>query len=343
MNAIRPERSLQEMILALEMFWVERGCTVQYPYPSEVGAGTFNPATFLRSLGPEPWRVAYLEPSRRPKDGRYGENPNRFQQFYQYQVLLKPSPADVVDQYFESLRALGIDPREHDLRLVEDDWESPTLGAAGLGWQVWLDGTEISQFTYFQQVGGIELPVISAEMTYGLDRIGMMLQGKDRVQDLIWAPEARDPEGRAVGPVTWADLWLQNEKEYSTYNFEQADVAAHFEMFKVWEKEALRLLELGLVMPGYDCVIKCSHLFNVLDARGAISVSERVGYIGRVRRIARKAAQAYAHLRAELGYPLIKDEAERQRWLAIREETLAKAAAQSAAMAAKASKKEAVQ
>src|SRR5258706_1176091 len=315
MSPLEPKRSLQEMILALEMFWVERGCTVQYPYPSEVGAGTFNPATFLRSLGPEPWRVAYLEPSRRPKDGRYGENPNRFQQFYQYQVLLKPAPADVVDQYFESLRALGIDPREHDLRLVEDDWESQTLGAAGLGWQVWLDGNELSQFTYFQQVGGLELPVISAEMTYGLDRIGMMLQGKDRVQDLIWAPEARDPEGRVVGPVTWADLWLQNEKEYSTYNFEQADVAAHFEMFKVWEKEALRLLELGLVMPGYDCVIKCSHLFNVLDARGAISVSERVGFIGRVRKLARRAAEAWVRQREALGFPLIKDEAERAKWV----------------------------
>ena len=315
MPALEPKRSLQEMILALELFWVERGCTVQHPYPSEVGAGTFNPATFLRSIGPEPWRVAYLEPSRRPKDGRYGENPNRFQQFYQYQVLLKPSPGDVVDQYFDSLRALGIDPREHDLRLVEDDWESPTLGAAGLGWQVWLDGTEISQFTYFQQAGGIELPVVSAEMTYGLDRIGMMLQAKDRVQDLIWSPETRDPDGRVIGPVTWADLWLQNEREYSTYNFEQADVAAHFEMFKVWEREAIRLLELGLVMPGYDCVVKCSHLFNVLDARGAISVSERVGYIGRVRKLARRAAEAWAKQREALGYPLIKDEAERTKWL----------------------------
>ena len=314
MPAPEPRRSLQHMILALEQFWAERGCVIQQPYPSEVGAGTFNPATFLRSLGPEPWRVAYVEPSRRPKDGRYGENPNRFQQFFQYQVLLKPAPADVVDAYFQSLAAMGLDPLKHDLRLVEDDWESPTLGAAGLGWQVWCDGTEISQFTYFQQCGGLELPMISAELTYGLDRIGMMLQGTDRVQDLHWAPG-----------VTWGDLWVQNEKEYSRYNFEEADVPAHQEMFKIWEREALRLLDLGLVMPGYDCVIKCSHVFNLLDARGAISVSERVGYIGRVRKLARKAAQAYTDLRGELGYPLIKDEAERARWLAWRDEAAAKA------------------
>jgi glycyl-tRNA synthetase alpha chain len=296
------------MILALESFWAARGCVIQQPYPSEVGAGTFNPATFLRSLGPEPWRVAYVEPSRRPKDGRYGENPHRFQQFYQYQVLLKPSPADVVEQYFASLRALGIDPREHDLRLVEDDWESPTLGAAGLGWQVWMDGTEISQFTYFQQAGGIEVDVVSAELTYGLDRIGMMLQGRDRVQDLLWAPG-----------VTWGALWLQNEKEYSRYNFEEADVAAHFEMFKVYEREALRLLELGLVMPGYDGVIKCSHVFNLLDARGAISVSERVGYIARVRKLARRAAQAYVEQRRQLGYPWLIDATERTKWLKVEE------------------------
>jgi glycyl-tRNA synthetase alpha chain len=301
---VRPERSLQEMMIALETYWASRGCVIQQPYPSEVGAGTFNPATFLRSLGPEPWRVAHVEPSRRPKDGRYGENPQRFQQFYQYQVLLKPSPPDIVDQYFDSLRSIGIDPVEHDLRLVEDDWESPTLGAAGLGWQVWMDGTEISQFTYFQQCGGIELPVVSAELTYGLDRIGMMLQGKERVQDLMWA-----------AGITWGDLWLQNEKEYSRYNFEEADVPAHFEMFKQWEKEAVRLLDLRMVNPGYDAVIKCSHLFNVLDARGAISVSERVGYIGRVRKLARKAATAFVKQREELGFPLIKDPAERAKWV----------------------------
>jgi len=227
-----PRRSLQEMMLALETYWSARGCVIQQPYPSEVGAGTFNPATFLRSLGPEPWKVAYVEPSRRPKDGRYGENPNRFQQFYQYQVLLKPSPPDVVDQYFDSLRGIGFDPAEHDLRLVEDDWESPTLGAGGLGWQVWMDGTEISQFTYFQQAGGIEVAVVSAELTYGLDRIGMMLQSKQRVQDLVWSAEERDASGRLVMPaVTWADLSLQNEKEFSKYNLELADFAGHFEMF----------------------------------------------------------------------------------------------------------------
>ncbi len=314
--ALEPARSLQEMMLALETYWAERGCTIQQPYPSEVGAGTFNPATFLRSLGPEPWRVAYVEPSRRPKDGRYGENPNRFQQFFQYQVLLKPSPIDVVEQYFDSLRALGIDPVEHDLRLVEDDWESPTLGAAGVGWQVWMDGQEISQFTYFQQCGGIELPVVSAELTYGLDRIGMMLQGTDRAQDLVWSPGRRDDGGRVLADaVSWGDLWLRNEWEWSHYNFEQAPVDAWFEMFKIWEGEAVRLLDLRLVNPGYDAVIKCSHAFNLLDARGAISVSERVGYIGRVRKLARRAAVAYTKLREELGYPLIKDEVERAKWV----------------------------
>ncbi len=295
---LNPERSLQDMVLALHAFWAQRGCVIQEPYPSEVGAGTFNPATFLRALGPEPWRVGYVEPSRRPKDGRYGENPHRFQQFYQYQVLLKPAPADVVDVYFDSLRAVGVEPRDHDLRLVEDDWESPTLGAWGLGWQVWLDGTEISQFTYFQQCGGIDCEVVSAELTYGLDRIGMMLQGLDRVQDLDWG-----------AGVTWGSLWLQNEREFSRYNFEEANVPMHFEMFKQWESEAHRLLDLGMVMPGYDCVIKCSHLFNVLDARGAISVSERVATIARVRRLARKAALAYLEQREELGYPLLKREA----------------------------------
>ena len=304
MAGLNPKTSLQAMILALEQFWAERGCVLQHPYPSEVGAGTFNPATFLRALGPEPWRVAYVEPSRRPKDGRYGENPNRFQQFFQYQVLLKPAPGDVVDAYFRSLEGMGVEPREHDLRLVEDDWEGPTLGAAGVGWQVWMDGQEISQFTYFQQCGGLELPVVSAELTYGLDRIGMMLQARDRVQDLAWAPG-----------VTWGDLWVRNEWEWSHYNFEQAPVRELLEMFRVWEGEAGRLLELQLVSPGYDAVIKCSHVFNLLDARGAISVSERVGYIGRVRKLARRAAAAYVKLREELGYPLLKDPAERARWV----------------------------
>ncbi len=324
MQTLDPKQSLQAMILALEQFWAARGCVIQQPYPSEVGAGTFNPATFLRALGPEPWRVAYVEPSRRPKDGRYGENPNRFQQFFQYQVLLKPAPGDVVQQYFSSLEAIGIDPREHDIRLIEDDWESPTLGAAGLGWQVLMDGTEISQFTYFQQCGGLELPMVSAELTYGLDRIGMMLQARERVQDLMWAPN-----------ITWGDLWLRNEVEWSHYNFEHAPVKELFEMFRIWESEAHRLLDLKLVSPGYDAVIKCSHMFNLLDARGAISVSERVGYIGRVRQIARKAALAYHHLRAELGYPLIPDKLERERWLAHYLDTQTRNQAQAAKRTAK--------
>ena len=297
------------MLLALERFWHERGCVIEQPYAGEVGAGTFNPATFLRALGPEPWRCAYVEPSRRPKDGRYGENPNRFQRFYQYQVILKPSPADVLEQYFESLAVLGIDARDHDLRLVEDDWESPTLGAWGLGWQVWMDGMEITQFTYFQQVGGIDLAPISAEITYGLDRIAMAIQGTESVQELKYAADGRG------GYLTWADLWLQNEKEWSRYNFEEADVPALFTMFQQWEKEAVRLLDLGLAMPGYDAVIKCSHLFNVLDARGAISVSERVGYIARVSRLARRATQAWSEQRRELGYPLLTDAAARARVL----------------------------
>ncbi len=334
MSGLNPRRSLQEMMLVLETYWSERGCVIQQPYPSEVGAGTFNPATFLRSLGPEPWRVAYVEPSRRPKDGRYGENPQRFQQFYQYQVLLKPSPPDVVDQYLDSLRAIGFDLGEHDVRLVEDDWESPTLGAAGLGWQVWMDGTEISQFTYFQQAGGIEVDVVSAEMTYGLDRIGMMLQSKERVHDLVWCcgEHATDP-AQSAPPITWADLWLQNEREFSRYNFEEADVAGHFEMFRFWEQEASRFLGMDppLVNPGYDAVIKTSHLFNVLDARGAISVSERVGYIARVRKLARRAADAFVRQRRALGYPLLKDETQRSRRLAA--DAAAEAAAAGAASA----------
>jgi glycyl-tRNA synthetase alpha chain len=272
---------------------------IEQPYASEVGAGTFNPATFLRALGPEPWRAAYVEPSRRPKDGRYGENPNRFQRFYQYQVILKPSPADVLDLYFESLATIGVEAKDHDLRLVEDDWESPTLGAWGLGWQVWMDGMEITQFTYFQQIGGIDLDPISAEITYGLDRIAMAIQGTASVQELKYASDGRG------GYLTWADLWLQNEVEFCRYNFEEANVEQLFAMFAMWESEAQRLLSLELVMPGYDAVVKCSHLFNLLDARGAISVSERVGYIGRVRRLARQAALAWLAKREAMGFPLL--------------------------------------
>ena len=299
MPGLNPAHSLQEMMLALETFWLERGCVIQQPYPSEVGAGTFNPASFLRALGPEPWKVGYVEPSRRPKDGRYGENPNRFQQFFQYQVLLKPAPPDVLDLYLESLAAMGITTREHDIRFVEDDWESPTLGAWGLGWQVWMDGTEISQFTYFQQCGGLDLDVISAELTYGLERIAQEVQGLDRVHEVVMV---RDPE--TGGELRWQELWLRNEQEFCRYNFEEADVEQHFRMFEFWEQEAVRLLDAHLVMPGYDCVIKCSHMFNMLDARGAISVSERVGYIARVRKLARRAAVAWVKQREELGFPL---------------------------------------
>ena len=299
----RPAATFQDMLIALQRFWHERGCVIEQPYASEVGAGTFNPATFLRALGPEPWRAAYVEPSRRPKDGRYGENPNRFQRFYQYQVILKPSPPDILDLYFESLAVIGIDARAHDLRLVEDDWESPTLGAWGLGWQVWMDGMEITQFTYFQQVGGIDLAPISGEITYGLDRIAMAIQGTKSVQELKYAADGRG------GHLTWADLWLQNEVEFCRYNFEEANVEQLFAMFGMWEGEAQRLLAAALVMPGYDAVVKCSHLFNLLDARGAISVSERVGFIGRVRKLARASAVAWLAKREEMGFPLLPREA----------------------------------
>jgi glycyl-tRNA synthetase alpha chain len=296
--------SFQEMLLALQEFWSDRGCVLVQPYPSEVGAGTFNPATFLRALGPEPWNVAYVEPSRRPKDGRYGENPNRLQNFYQYQVLLKPAPPDVLDLYEASLTALGIDLSQHDLRYVEDDWESPTLGAWGLGWEVWLDGMEITQFTYFQQVGSIDLDLISAEITYGIERIATYLQGADRIMDLRISRDHR-----------WNDLFLEGEREFCVFNFEEADVSLHFKLFGEFEREAERLLARDLVAPGYDYVIKCSHMFNMLEARGAISVTERTGYIARVRRLARLAAEAYLRQRERLGYPLIADPAERERRL----------------------------
>jgi len=288
----------QEIILRLSQFWAERGCVLLQPYNSEVGAGTFNPATFLRVLGPEPWRAAYVEPSRRPKDGRYGKNPNRVQQFLQYQVVLKPEPPDVQELYLESLRHIGVDLDRHEIRFVEDDWESPTLGASGLGWEVWLDGMEITQFTYFQSVGGFELRPITCELTYGLLRIAMYLQGVDHVMDLDWG-----------GGLSWGDVNKAYEVDFSRYNFEEADTVLHFDLFNRFEAEAGRLLEKGLVAPGYDYVIKCSHLFNVLEARGAISVSERTGYITRVRGLARKAAQAFMAQREELGFPLLGKEA----------------------------------
>jgi len=292
---IETPASFQEMLLRLEQFWSEQGCVLLQPYSSEVGAGTFNPATFFRVLGPEPWKAAHVEPSRRPKDGRYGQNPNRLQMFYQYQVVLKPAPADVLEIYLRSLRHIGIDLERHDVRFVEDDWESPTLGAWGLGWEVWLDGQEITQFTYFQQSGGFDLEPITAEITYGIERIACYLQGVDRIMDLRWSRDVR-----------WDELFLRGEVEWSTFNFEQSNPALLFEQFEKMEKEADRLLAQKLVLPGYDHVIKCSHLFNLLEARGAISVTERVGYIARVRKLARRAAAAWIEQREELGHPLLR-------------------------------------
>ncbi len=289
----------QEMIANLQKFWSDYGCVIVQPYNSEVGAGTFNPHTFLRSLGPEPWKVAYVEPSKRPKDGRYLENPNRVHQFLQYQVILKPNPSNSQELYLESLGALGIKAAEHDIRFVEDDWESPTLGAAGLGWEVWLDGMEVSQFTYFQQVGGVKCKPVSVELTYGLLRLCMFIQGCNHVKDLVWG-----------GGVTWGEVMGQFEREYSAFNFEHADVAMYRRHFDDKENEARTLLAAGLVFPGYDAVIKCSHLFNLLEARGAISVTERTGYIARVRNLARMSAQAYVKSREELGFPLLKREVE---------------------------------
>ncbi len=287
--------TFQEVILTLDTFYSERGCLIQQPYDIEVGAGTMNPATFLRVLGPEPWNVAYVEPTRRPADGRYGQNPNRLQHYYQYQVILKPSPDDVQEIYLESLRYLGIDPLEHDIRFVEDDWESPTLGAWGLGWEVWLDGMEITQFTYFQQAGGIELKPVSAEITYGLERIAMYLQGVDSVFDLVWTPG-----------VSYGDVHHQGEKEWSVHNFDEADVSLQVTLFDLYEAESRRLSGKGLVLPAYDYCLKCSHVFNILDARGALSVTERTGYISRVRALARRVAEAYLKQREEMGHPLMK-------------------------------------
>jgi glycyl-tRNA synthetase alpha chain len=288
----------QDIIVTLQQFWAKRGCVLVSPYNSEVGAGTYNPATFLRAIGPEPWNVAFVEPSRRPTDGRYGDNPNRLQQFHQFQVILKPSPIDIQDLYLESLAALGTKPNEHDVRFVEDDWESPTLGAWGLGWQVWLDGLEISQFTYFQQVGGIDCKPVSGELTYGLERISMYLQDADSIYDVMWAQGVR-----------YGEIAKRAEWEWSTYNFEEADVKAHFEAFTHYESEAKRLLardedpQKKLVLPAYDFVCKAAHQFNVLDARGAIGVTERARFIGRVRGIAKAVAEAYFAQREAMGFP----------------------------------------
>jgi len=288
--------NFQELIMALEKYWADNGCLIQQPYDLEVGAGTFNPATLLRTLGPEPWSVAYVEPSRRPTDGRYGENPNRLGHYYQYQVIIKPSPIDIQDMYLMSLKALGLDPLDHDIRFVEDDWESPTVGASGLGWEVWLDGMEITQFTYFQQAGSIRLDPISVEITYGLERISMYLQEKENVFDLMWNDR-----------LTYGDVHKKGEWELSVYNFETADVDMFVKMFDMQERESIKLSEKGLVLPAYDYCLKCSHTFNILDARGAISVTERTHYIDRIRNLARLAAKNYLVQREEMGYPLIID------------------------------------
>jgi len=285
----------QELILRLQQYWSEKGCILLQPYDIEVGAGTFHPATFFRVLGPEPWKAAYVEPSRRPTDGRYGENPNRLQHYYQYQVILKPSPTDSQEVYLDSLLYLGINPLKHDIRFVEDDWESPTLGAWGLGWEVWLDGMEITQFTYFQQVGGIDLKPVSLELTYGLERIAMYIQGVDNVYNLRWNKN-----------IQYGEIHHITEVEFSKFNFDYADTELLSRQFDAYEKESIRLNELGLVFPSYEFCLKCSHTFNLLDARGAISVTERTSYIARVRNLARLCAKAYYEQRETMGLPLLK-------------------------------------
>lgn len=287
--------NFQDMILTLQNYWSKQGCIMMQPYDVEKGAGTMNPNTFLRSLGPEPWKVCYVEPSRRPADGRYGENPNRLYQHHQFQVILKPSPDNIQELYLGSLKAIGIDPNEHDIRFVEDNWESTTVGAWGLGWEVWLDGMEVTQFTYFQQVGGLELDPIPVEITYGLERLALYIQNKENVYDLEWAPG-----------VKYGDMRFQFEYENSKYSFELADLESHFKWFDEYEKEAAKILDAGLVLPAYDYVLKCSHTFNVLDSRGAISTTERMAYILRVRNLARRCAEVYVQNRKDLGYPLLK-------------------------------------
>jgi glycyl-tRNA synthetase alpha chain len=286
--------NFQEIIIKLQEFWVKQGCLLLQSYDVEKGAGTMNPATFLRTLGPEPWKVAYVEPSRRPGDGRYGENPNRLYQHHQFQVIIKPAPADIQDLYLESLACLDITFSQHDIRFVEDDWESPTLGAWGLGWEVWLDGMEITQFTYFQQVGGFDLGVVPVELTYGLERIAMFIQQCDNVFDLTWTPG-----------ITYGEIFQKAEEEHSRYSFEEADTSLTFKLFTLYEKEADRLLKKDLVLPAYDYILKCSHIFNILDARGAISVTERTGYIARIRELARSCGRTFLQQREEAKYPLL--------------------------------------
>jgi len=289
--------TFQQLVLKLQDYWGRHGCAILQPLDMEVGAGTSHTATFLRALGPEPWRAAYVQPSRRPKDGRYGENPNRLQHYYQYQVVLKPSPSDIQDLYLESLKDLGVNPREHDIRFVEDDWESPTLGAWGLGWEVWLDGMEVTQFTYFQEVGSLPCKPVLGEITYGLERLAMYLQDKENVYDLVWTPGEK-----------YGDVYHQNEVEQSRYNFELSNTEMLFKHFTDFESEAKRLMEAQCVLPAYEMVLKSSHTFNLLDARGAISVTERAAYIGRVRALAREVAQAYYDSREALGFPMLAKE-----------------------------------
>ncbi len=285
--------TFQQMILRLQEYWDRHGCALLQPYDMEVGAGTFHTATFLRAIGPEPWRAAYVQPSRRPKDGRYGDNPNRLQHYYQYQVVLKPSPPDILDLYIGSLKALGIDTQVNDIRFVEDDWESPTLGAWGLGWEVWLNGMEVTQFTYFQEVGSLKCAPITGEITYGIERLAMYLQGVRSIFDLKW-----------TDTISYRDVFHQNEVEQSTYNFEMSNAPMLFRHFDEYEGEARKLIEAQLALPAYEMVMKCSHTFNLLDARGAISVTERAAYIGRVRQLARGVAQAYYDSRERLGFPM---------------------------------------
>lgn len=287
--------TFQQIILTLQKFWSSRGCVLEQPYDVEKGAGTMNPATFLRTIGPEPWNVAYVEPSRRPDDGRYGDNPNRLFQHHQFQVIMKPSPDNIQETYLESLKELGINPEEHDIRFVEDNWESPTLGAWGIGWEVWLDGMEITQFTYFQQIGGIDTHPVSVEITYGLERIAMYIQQKDNVYDLVW-----------TDGVTYGDIWHENEYEQSVYSYELSDHDMLFKLFDMYEAEATRIIKLGYVLPAYDYVLKSSHTFNLLDAAGAISLSERTEYIARVRKLSRMCAKAYLKMRNDLGFPMLK-------------------------------------
>ena len=287
--------NFQDIIFELDKYWAEQGCIIQQPYDMEVGAGTFHPATLLRALGPEPWKAAYPQPSRRPTDGRYGDNPNRLQHYYQYQVVIKPSPLDVQELYLDSLKRFGLNLLEHDIRFVEDDWESPTLGAWGLGWEIWLDGMEITQFTYFQQAGSIDLHPVTAEITYGLERIAMYLQGVDSVYDIAWNDE-----------ISYGEIFHQAEVEFSTFNFEEADVEKMIDFFNSCEVEAEKLIAKDLVLPAYDYCLKCSHLFNLLDARKAISVAERTRYIGRIRNIVRSVAESYVNQREKMGFPLLK-------------------------------------